>query len=212
MPLPRLRTVAFLAGGGAVAVALFVVMHALIVGRGGAQSAGPDGQIVDMVRVREDEQLRTKQRARPKKPPPPKAPPPPPRLRLTDTPKPERRLTRLRMPQIDIPATAGGGPYLGQWNPGDAAAEGEAVPIVRIDPQWPRQALEEGTEGFVRVEVLIGTDGATKDARVLESAPGRLFVRNALRAVRRWKFKPRIVDGTPVERWATTTIEFRMER
>ena len=212
MPLPRLRTVAFLAGGGAVALALFVVMHALIVGRGGAQSAGPAGQIVDMVRVREDEQLRTKQRARPKKPPPPKAPPPPPRLRLTDTPKPERRLTRLRMPKIDIPATAGSGPYLGQWNPGDAAAEGEAVPIVRIDPQWPRQALEEGTEGFVRVEVLIGTDGATKDARVLESAPGRLFVRNALRAVRRWKFKPRIVDGAPVERWATTTIEFRMER
>lgn len=212
MPRSRLRAVAFLVGGGAVALALFVVMHALIVGRGGAQSAGPSGQIVDMVRVRETEQLRTKQRARPKKPPPPKAPPPPPRLRLTDTPKPERQLARLRMPKIELPAAAGGGPYLGQWNPGDAAAEGEAVPIVRIDPQWPRQALEEGTEGFVRVEVLIGTDGATKDVRVLESAPARLFVRNALRAVRRWKFKPRIVDGTPVERWATTTIEFKMER
>lgn len=212
MPRPRLRPVAFLLGGGAVALALFVVMHALIVGRGGTESAGPSGQIVDMVRVRESEELRTKQRARPKKPPPPKAPPPPPRLRLTDTPEPERRLTRLRMPEIDIPATAGGGPFLGQWNPGDAAAEGEAVPIVRIDPQWPRQALEEGTEGLVRVEVLIGTDGATKDVRVLESTPGRLFVRNALRAVRRWKFKPRIVDGVPVERWATTTIEFKMER
>lgn len=212
LSLPRVRVVAFLLGGGAVALALFLVMHALIVGRGGAESAGPSGQIVDMVRVREDEQLRTKQRVRPKKPPPPKEPPPPPRLRLTETPQPERRMTRLRMPKIDIPATAGGGPFLGQWNPGDAAAEGEAVPIVRIDPQWPRQALEEGTEGFVRVEVLIGTDGATKDARVLESAPGRLFVRNALRAVRRWKFKPRIVDGTPVERWATTTIEFKMER
>ena len=207
-----LRAVGFLAGGVVVASALFVVMHALIQSGRNERSAAPGGAIVDMVRVREDEVLRTKQRVRPKKPPPPKAPPPPPRLRLADTAKPVRPMARIEMPTVEIPAGAGAGPYLGKWNPGDPAAEGEAVPIVRIDPQWPRQALEEGTEGFVRVEVLIGTDGAVKDARVQESAPGRLFVRNALRAVRRWKFKPRIVDGAPVERWATTTIEFKMAR
>ena len=209
---PRLGALGFLAGGFAVALALFVVMHELIRGRGGAEAAGRGGQIVDMVRVREEEELRTKQRVRPKKPPPPKAPPPPPRLRLTQNTKPERQVARMRMPKIAISAAHGGGPYLGKWSPGDAAAEGEAVPIVRIDPQWPRQALEEGTEGFVRVEVLIGMDGATKDVRVLESEPGQLFVCNALRAVRRWKFKPRIVDGEAVERWAVPTIEFKMVR
>lgn len=207
-----LRGLGFLAGGLAVALALFLVMHALIQSGRNERSAAAGGAIVDMVRVREDEVLRTKQRVRPKKPPPPKEPPPPPRLRLADTNKPVRQMARIEMPRVEIPAGAGAGPYLGKWNAGDPAAEGEAVPIVRIDPQWPRQALEEGTEGFVRVEVLIGTDGGVKDARVQESAPGRLFVRNALRAVRRWKFKPRIVDGTPVERWATTTIEFKMER
>ena len=208
----RLRTLGFLAGGVAVALALFVLMQALIQSGGRERAAGPSGAIVDMVRVREDEVLRTKQRVRPKKPPPPKAPPPPPKLRIAQAAKPEHRMTRIEMPRVEIPAAAGGGPYLGTWNPGDPAAEGEAVPIVRIDPQWPRQALEEGTEGFVRVEVLIGTDGATKEVRVLDSAPGRLFVRNALRAVRRWKFKPRVVDGTAVERWAVTTIEFKMAR
>lgn len=201
----------FLVGGTVVALLLFVVMHELISGGRRDQGASRSGQIVDMVRVREDEVLHTKQRTRPKKPPPPKAPPPPPRLRLTQQPEPQRQMTRVRMPKIEL-AAVGGGPYLGKWTPGDMTAQGEAMPIVRIDPQWPSEALEEGTEGYVRLEVLIGTDGATKDMRVLESKPGRLFVRNALRAVRRWKFKPRIIDGEPVERWAVTTIEFKMER
>ena len=84
----------------------------------------------------------------------------------------------------------------------------EALPIVRIDPQWPREALMDGTEGYVRCEVLIGPDGSVLDVRVIEAAPGRLFVRNVLRAVRRWKFKPQIVDGVAVKRWVETTIEF----
>ena len=86
----------------------------------------------------------------------------------------------------------------------------EAVPIVRIDPQWPREALMDGTEGYVKFRVLIGPDGGVLDVEVTEAAPGRLFVRNALRAVRRWKFKPRIVDGVAVERWATTSIIFEL--
>lgn len=208
-PLPFL---AFLAGGILTALLLFLVMHGLIAGGRAAQSAGGAGQILDLIRVREDEAVRTKQRVRPAKPPPPKEPPPPPKLNLAQESKPQRQLLQVRMPKIALPASGGGGPYLGKWSPGDAAAEGEAVPIVRIDPQWPREALEEGTEGFVRLEVLIGTDGSTKDVRVLESEPGRLFVRNAVRAVRRWKFKPRIVDGTPIERWAVTTIAFSLER
>ena len=86
----------------------------------------------------------------------------------------------------------------------------EAVPIVRIDPQYPREALMDGTEGYVKFRVLIGPDGGVLDVEVTEAAPGRLFVRNALRAVRRWKFRPRIVDGVAVERWATTSIIFEL--
>ena len=210
MKLARLQSLWFLLGGIVVSLGLFLVMNALISGQGGKQASGSSGQIVGMIRVEEAEQVRAKQRVRPQKPPPPKEPPPPPKLKVPSEKKPERQPMRITMPNIDIPS-AGGGPYLGQWSPGDAAAEGEAVPIVRIDPQWPREALEQGLEGFVQLEVLIGTDGSTKDVKVLESKPGSLFVRNAIRAVRRWKFKPKIVDGTPVERWARTTIEFELE-
>lgn len=211
MKFARPQSLWFLLGGVVVALGLFLVMNELISGQGGEQVSGSSGQIVGMIRVEEEDRVRAKQRIRPQKPQPPKEPPPPPRLNVPSKEKPERQPMRVNMPNIDIPS-AGVGPYLGQWSPGDAAAEGEAIPIVRIAPQWPRQALEEGLEGFVRLEVLIGTDGSTKDVEVLESKPGSLFVRNAIRAVRRWKFKPKIVDGTPIERWAVTTIEFELER
>lgn len=210
MSFSRFKALWFLFGGILISLALFSVMNLLISGQAAKQTASSSGQIIGMIRVQDEEQVRTKQRVRPKKPPPPKEPPPPPKLQVQREQKPERQPMRVAMPNIDIPA-AGGGPYLGQWNPGDAAAEGEAVPIVRIDPQWPREALEQGIEGFVQLEVLIDADGSIKNVKVLDSKPGSMFVRNAIRAVQRWKFKPKIEAGVAVERWATTTIEFELE-
>jgi len=207
----RWRTAGSITGGVFVALALFLFMNTLISGGRGQQGAVSAGQIVDLIRVQEEQVVQTKRRVRPSKPPPPKEPPPPPKLRISNEAKPQRDPMRLDLPQIDVSGAAGGGPFIGRWEPGDPAAEGEAIPIVRIDPQWPREALLDGTEGYVRVRVLIGTDGSVKETEVIEAAPGRLFVRNAMRAVRRWKFKPRVVDGTPVERWATTTLVFQLD-
>lgn len=206
----RWRAAGSIAGGVFVALALFLLMDTLISGGRGQQGAATAGQIVDLIRVQEDEIVQTKKRVRPKKPPPPKDPPPPPKLKVSSEAKPQKNPMRLDLPKIDVSGAGGGGPFIGKWEPGDPAAEGEAVPIVRIDPQYPREALMDGTEGYVRFRVLIGPDGSVMDVEVVEAAPGRLFVRNATRAVRRWKFKPRIVDGVAVERWATTSIVFEL--
>ena len=82
------------------------------------------------------------------------------------------------------------------------------IPIVRIDPQWPREALIEGTEGWVEVEFTILPDGSVEDPIVTDSEPRGLFDRNALRAILRWKFKPRVVDGEAVSRRAEQRIDF----
>ena len=206
----RWRAAGSIAGGVFVALVLFLFMNTLISGGRGQQGAASAGQIVDLIRVQEDEVVQTKRRVRPKKPPPPKDPPPPPKLRVSSEAKPQQNPMRLDLPKIDVSGAAGGGPFIGTWEPGDPAAEGDVIPIVRIDPQWPREALLDGTEGYVRFRVLIGTDGSVVDTEVIEAEPGRLFVRNATRAVRRWKFKPRVVDGEPVERWATTSIVFTL--
>jgi protein TonB len=197
------------AGAGiTVALLLFLLMHTLISGDQEFTGADLGGNIVDFIRIREDEITQTKERVRPQEPPPPDRPPPPPQLRVADRSKPPPVALDIEMPLISVPVATGNGPYIGQWSPDDAAAEGDVVPIVRIDPQWPREALIEGTEGWVEVEFTILADGSVADPSVLQSEPPRLFDRNALRAILRWKFKPRIVDGQAVERRAVQRIDF----
>ena len=201
------RRGASIAGGIFVALALFLLMTVLIDGGQGRPGTATAGQIVDLIHVQKEEIVARIERVRPKLPPR-KEPPPP--VRIT----PSSKIEPLREPlHIDLPTigVTGGGPIIGPWKPGAPAAEGEAIPIQRIDPQYPQQALMDGTEGYVKFEVLIGTDGRVLDVKVTEAAPGRIFVLNAVRAVRRWKFKPRVVDGVPVERWAKTSIVFELD-
>lgn len=57
-------------------------------------------------------------------------------------------------------------------------------------PRYPPDALRAGTSGEVLVEFTVGTDGSVTDARVLRANPVRIFDREALNAVRRWRFEP----------------------
>jgi protein TonB len=201
----------FVAAGVGITAALllFLLMHTLISGDQEFAASDSSGGMVDFIRVREDEITQLKERTPPKEPPPPDRPPPPPQIRLSDqSDRPPPVALDIEMPNIAVPVSTGNGPYLGQWSAGDPAAEGDVIPIVRIDPQWPREALLAGTEGWVEVEFTILADGSVADPEVLDSEPPRLFDRNALRAILRWKFKPRIVDGEAVERRAVQRIDF----
>ena len=197
--------------GLAVALLLFLFMHFLISGDRRLAKASDQSSVVDFIRVQEDEMTRLKDRTPPRKPPPPKEPPPPPKLKVADTKAPPVRLD-METPRVNVPVSTGDGPYIGQWSAGDPAAEGDVIPIVRIDPQWPREALLNGQDGWVLVEFTILKDGSVAAPRIIESEPRRLFDRNALRAILKWKFKPRIIDGQPVERRATQRIEFELDR
>lgn len=78
--------------------------------------------------------------------------------------------------------------------------EGEvSLPIVKVAPIYPDRALEEGIEGHVLLEFAVTETGAVRDAVVLEANPSGVFERAALNAVGKFKYKPRIVDGKPVE-------------
>ncbi|HEY0974838.1 MAG TPA: energy transducer TonB, partial [Solimonas sp.] len=57
-------------------------------------------------------------------------------------------------------------------------------------PRYPPEALRSGTQGDVLVEITVGTDGSVTNARVVRATPARVFDREALNAVRRWRFEP----------------------
>ena len=201
-----------LVGGIFAAFGLFLLMHALIAGGGGPNEQLETGQLVDFVRIKPDDLVQQKQRRVPKKPPPPKKRPPPPKMTVSKTDKPPPQNLNIITPNISVPVSTGSGPYIGGFSAGQAAAEGDVLPIVRIEPQFPREALLNGIEGWVKVRFTIEADGTVSGPTVVEAEPRRLFNRNALRAILRWKFKPRIVDGVAVAREAEQVIEFKMEQ
>lgn len=154
----------------------------------------------------------TRNRRESEEPPPPSDPPPPPRMPVSKTEEPLRKFSGIDLPALDIPLTGGEGLFIGNLRKQDLDAEGEIIPVVVIRPIYPREAALSGTEGWVKVEFTITETGIVKDPSVIEAEPPRVFNREAIRAILKWKFKPRVVDGIAVERRAHQVIEFTLDR
>ncbi len=193
-----------------VALSLFLLMNTLISGEQRFDRSALGGQVVDFIRVRPDEIPETRERAPPEEPPPPEDPPPPKQINVVDESRPTPIPLNIELPNITVPASIAGGPYIDSWLPQGATTDGDVMPIVRIDPQWPREALLDRIEGWVKLEFTILPDGSVKDPVILDSEPGRLFDRSAMSAVLRWKFRPRIVAGEAVSRQAVQIIDFTL--
>ncbi|TVQ41500.1 MAG: energy transducer TonB [Wenzhouxiangella sp.] len=193
-----------------VTLAAFYLMHVLISGtRGDAESLEPPPGI-RFGPVEIDDRVETRDRRRPPPPPPPDTPPPPPDMEIAQMEQQVQDMPRLDMPPLDVPMT-GSGPFLGAFGQVERTEEGGVVPLVRIQPQYPREAAMNQIEGWVRVEFTIDETGSVRSPRVIEARPPRVFDREAIRAILRWKFKPRVVDGVAVSSQATQVIEFNLD-
>lgn len=193
-----------------VTLVTFFVMHKLITGVGGEreQLEPPPGIRFGPVEI--DETVETRDRRKPPPPPPPETPPPPPDMQINQMEQQVQEMPDLDLPELDL-ATTGTGPFLGSMQQADRTAEGDVVPLVRIQPQYPRDAAIAQIEGYVTIEFTIDQTGSVRNPRVIDAEPPRVFDREAIRAILRWKFKPRVVDGQPVPRQATQTIEFTLD-
>ena len=121
------------------------------------------------------------------------------------------------MPTPTVPAldlgVGGDGPFLGAMGQGvDLGKDGGIIPIVTIAPNYPRKAAIAKIEGWVRVEFTITESGTVVNPKVIESKPVRIFDREALRAILKYKFKPKIVDGVAMTQTATQQIDFKLAK
>lgn len=90
--------------------------------------------------------------------------------------------------------------------------DNQLTPFIRVSPRYPRRALERGTEGFVDVNFDVTTFGGTSNIRIVNAQPEGTFDSAALKAVRKWKYKPQIVDGEPQAAFnLRERIRFRLE-
>jgi protein TonB len=74
--------------------------------------------------------------------------------------------------------------------PSRAATAADLRAISTPAPRYPPDALRAGTSGEVQVEFTVAVDGSVSAARVVRADPPRVFDREALNAVRRWRFEP----------------------
>lgn len=80
-----------------------------------------------------------------------------------------------------------------------------------VAPDYPVRALERGTQGWVDVEYTVKTDGTTTNGTVKAAEPAGVFDRAALNAISRWRYEPRIVNGTVVEQRVIARLRFQLE-
>ncbi len=81
------------------------------------------------------------------------------------------------------------------------ASDGEMLPLVNISPNYPTRAAQRGIEGWCQVEFTVTPEGGVENVRVVDAEPEGIFDRSSVRAARRFRFQPRVVDGeaVPVE-------------
>ena len=90
-----------------------------------------------------------------------------------------------------LPRTNGG--------PMQQVTDRSAAPLVRVEPRYPIDAARDGITGWVRLGFTIDETGSVTDITVLAAEPGAIFNREAIRALRRWKYQPQIVNGTAIK-------------
>lgn len=176
----------------AITLSLFYLMQSLIQSGEGALSEAPSGNVLDFVRVKQDEAPQKKER-KPKKPPKPEEPPPPMEQPQMSSPNPNADAVGMDF-SADVSADTALSGGLGL-----ESGDGEYLPIVKVAPVYPRRALSRGIEGYVIVEFMVDKTGAVKNPVVVEANPPDIFDRAAMDAALKFKYKPRVVNGEPVE-------------
>ena len=80
---------------------------------------------------------------------------------------------------------------------GFGIADGDLLPIVTVAPHYPPAAERRELEGYVIVAFTVTAGGTVDDVRVTESTHS-VFERAAIEAVYKFRFRPRVIGGTPV--------------
>jgi len=184
------RVATSLAAAAAVTFGLFLVMNFLVAGDGEV-NIDDDKQIrfIDVVQDIDEQPPQRKER-QVEKPPEVEAPPP-----------------EIDTPQVDLGGpdklnlsigrtNAGAGVDLGSIDLGPSS-DGDYLPLVRVQPQYPRRANERGIEGYVIVELTVAADGTVppESIIVIEADPKGYFERAATKAAQKFKYKPKVVNG-----------------
>ena len=84
------------------------------------------------------------------------------------------------------------------------------TPMVQMKPLYPSKAKRMGTEGYVTVELDVDATGRVTAMKVIKSVPQGVFDKSVKKALRKWKFRPKSVDGKAVSQKGVLTLKFNL--
>jgi protein TonB len=198
-----------------IALALFWGMQYLIMNNQQELKATDNQSRFNIGRIKHESKTQIKERQIPNKPKPKKRPAQP-KMKAYTAQVSKVAAPDMGIPNVDIPlhtSNFSGSVLSGQnIKMGAGAISTSVIPLVRVPPQYPMRAANRRIQGWVKVEFTITTEGKVKDAVVIDAKPNSIFNRAALKAIKRWKFKPLIIAGEAQEQRAVQTLEFKLSR
>jgi len=193
-------------------VAFLLLLSSTINDRQPTIAADVNLRLIQLVRLNKEDPIRKKQRIKPKKVKPQKQLPRP-KVAMRKPQKPKMSSTDLELNQhlkMDLAANS----VLGDASVsgfGEGAVNTNVLPLVRVHPVYPKRAKMIKAEGFVKLEFTITEFGDVKDIIVLESQPPSLFEHAAIRALTKWKFKPKEENNLPMAQRAMVQLNFELD-
>jgi protein TonB len=173
-----------------VTLALVTLMQSLVAMGGGGLNKNKGVRIQDFLRTMDDSDTQSKKRELPDKEEVEEAP-------EMEAMEMETAPSELKMDGLGISAqpdlSLAGGVGVG-------SADMDTVPLVRVNPRYPPRAQSRGIEGWVQLEFTITPQGTVTDVKIIDADPKGYFERSAKRAVQKYKYKPKVVDGKAVSR------------
>ncbi len=190
-----------------VTAALFTLMAWMVDNGHSGRTEQSGAQAFDIVMQDQEQDLNRRRRTLPEKPE--TAPPPIDNIPVNSTAK---ALTLPVMPLLAID-TADIGIDVGLPELGSFKTDQQAMPLYRVEPRYPARAIKQGAEGRVELSFTINSTGRPTDIKILSAKPKHLFEKAAVKALRKWKYQPTLVDGKAVAQVGqTVTLEFKLSR
>jgi TonB family protein len=78
-------------------------------------------------------------------------------------------------------------------------------------PEFPSSALKKGSEGSVKLQVILAKDGAVRRTTVLKSSGNPMLDSTAVQAVSKWRMKPSAIKPSDLTHGRETVLEFKQE-
>jgi protein TonB len=82
--------------------------------------------------------------------------------------------------------------------------------LHRVEPAYPPMAVSAHLQGVVILEAIVDEGGIVKEVRVLRSV-NPLLDKEALSAVRQWRYSPVVLNGIPVPFILSVSLSFSLQ-